>query len=74
MSGARARRRNRRIARFGGAPPALRYCRNPECAEVLDVDRLAELCPSCDWIGRRRFAAGSFVGGLLAGGLAWLVR
>lgn len=49
-----------------------RACRNPQCREAFAywLHPAPAFCPSCRWIGKRAFALGS----LLAGILAWWFR
>ena len=49
--------------------PRFRACRNRRCGVMLE-GRETYLCPSCTFIGK----AGLFVGALLAGVVAWLVK
>lgn len=49
-------------------------CRNPRCAEFFQGDDWwtwrTGLCPACRSMGRW----GMFLGGLLAGAIAWVLR
>lgn len=48
-----------------------RRCATPGCADIIGHARpLIPLCPSCRYIGR----VGFFLGGLLAGAIAWVIR
>lgn len=44
----------------------IRTCRTPDCHEWIDLGRLLGLCPSCRYVARRAFVAGSFVAGALS--------
>jgi len=42
-------------------------CSNPKCDDDISPELAIQLCPSCRWIAKWAFAAGSgIVGGLLA--------
>jgi hypothetical protein len=45
-------------------------CRNPRCGEPLRTWSRIGLCPSCRYMGRW----GMFLGGVLAGAIAWWLR
>jgi hypothetical protein len=49
-----------------------RRCRNPLCEDSLYTPVL--FCPSCWWMGRRMFASGAFVAGLVWTAVAWWLR
>lgn len=51
----------------------MKKCRNPQCLEPLLTHRA--LCPSCRWVGKRAFAVGAFVAGVIVAALkakGWL--
>ncbi len=40
-------------------------CKNPHCKEMLDIQKLVPLCPSCRFIGKVGLAIGAVVAGIL---------
>jgi hypothetical protein len=45
-------------------------CGNPKCGDEVEQRRL--LCPACQYLGRRVFAAGALMTGIAAGLLKWI--